>query len=71
MQPCYDMEATRIEYAARLDSPNIFDLARTKREAAIWRAAIEHGVGWCDAEIAWLTPSSSFDALRPRSRRGS
>jgi DNA-binding PadR family transcriptional regulator len=61
-----DMEATRIEYAGRLDSPNIFDLARTKREAAIWRAAIEHGVGWCDAEIAWLTKTRK--ALAPRAK---
>ena len=48
------MEATRTEYAARLASADIFDLARSTREAAIWRLSIEHGVGWCDAEIAWL-----------------
>ncbi len=49
-----EMQSTRAAYAARIDSPDIFDLARTKREAAIWRLSIEHGVGWCDAEIDWL-----------------
>ena len=46
--------ATRTESAARLASADIFDLARSPREATIWRLSIEHGVGWCDAEIAWL-----------------
>jgi hypothetical protein len=36
------------------------DLA-PRRANAIWRLSIEHGVGWCDAEIAWATPRASID----------
>jgi PadR family transcriptional regulator, regulatory protein AphA len=66
-----DLEATRIEYASRRTSPDIFTLARTKREAAIWRAAIDHGVGWCDAEIKWLTQTRKALAPRAKSNRKS
>jgi PadR family transcriptional regulator AphA len=64
-----DMEATRAEYAARLESADIFDLARTPREAAIWRLSIEHGIGWCDAEIAWLRKARLELTTGTRSRR--
>ncbi len=71
-----DMEATRTEYAARLASADIFDLARSPREGAIWRLSIEHGVGWCDAEIAWLrrarrelTDSRTRGSARPKSQK--
>jgi PadR family transcriptional regulator, regulatory protein AphA len=63
-----DMETTRAEYAARLASADIFDLARSSREAAIWRLSIEHGVGWCDAEIAWLR-RARLELSESRSRR--
>jgi hypothetical protein len=43
-----------VEYAARLKDEAIFSLARSEREAAIWRLSIEHGVAWCDAELAWI-----------------
>lgn len=46
--------ATREEYAARLDEPLIFSLARSPREQRIWRLAIEHGLAWCDMELEWL-----------------
>lgn len=48
-----EMRATRAEYRSRLDEPEIFSLARSRREAAIWRLAVEHGVAWCDAELRW------------------
>jgi len=46
--------AARAQYAGRLGDSQIFDLARTPREALTWRLAIEHGLAWCDMEIAWL-----------------
>ncbi len=46
--------ATRLDYAARLGSEEIFSLARTARERAVWQLAIEHGLGWCDAELRWI-----------------
>src|SRR4030095_2758958 len=47
---------TRVEYAARLKDEVIFSLARSEREAAIWRLSIEHGVAWCAAALAWTEP---------------
>jgi PadR family transcriptional regulator AphA len=46
--------AARREYAARRDEPAIFSLARTRREAAVWRLSIDHGVEYCAAELAWV-----------------
>lgn len=48
------MTRTREEYAARLANKHIFALARSEREAEIWKLSIEHGLAWCDAEIGWL-----------------
>jgi PadR family transcriptional regulator, regulatory protein AphA len=48
-----EMRATRAEYRSRLDEPRIFSLARTRREASLWRLAVEHGVAWCDGELRW------------------
>jgi DNA-binding PadR family transcriptional regulator len=48
------IEATRAEYAARLQSEQIFALARSERERDLWSMAIEHGTAWCDMELAWL-----------------
>jgi PadR family transcriptional regulator AphA len=45
---------TREEYAARLSAQEIFALARSRREAQIWRLSIEHGLAWCDAELGWV-----------------
>jgi DNA-binding PadR family transcriptional regulator len=45
---------TRGEYTARLAMKEIFALARSKREAALWRLSIEHGLAWCEAELAWV-----------------
>ncbi len=46
--------ATRSEYTDRLALGEIFALARSEREAALWRLSIEHGLAWCDAELAWV-----------------
>ena len=56
--------ATREEYVARLSMKEIFSLARSKREALLWKLSIEHGLAWCDAELGWL--SKARRALRPR-----
>jgi DNA-binding PadR family transcriptional regulator len=46
--------AARADYEARLSDPQIFSLARSPREAAIWRLSIEHGRLWCDTELDWI-----------------
>lgn len=48
------LAATRREYQGRLAAREIFSLARSKREAAMWKLSIEHGLAWCDAELGWL-----------------
>ena len=48
------IRATHAEYAARLAMKEIFSLARSKREATLWRLSIEHGLAWCDAELSWV-----------------
>lgn len=46
--------ANRSEYTNRLAMSEIFVLARSEHEAALWRLSIEHGLAWCDAELAWV-----------------
>jgi DNA-binding PadR family transcriptional regulator len=46
--------STRAGYAAQLDDERVFARARIPRQAAVWRLAIEHGLAWCDAELAWI-----------------
>ena len=57
------VEATAAEYRARLGAEEIFSLARSAREAEIWRLSIEHGLAWCEVEAAWV------DKARKRLRR--
>jgi len=69
------MEARRAEYVGRLGDPQIFSLARTPREAAMWRLSIEHGLAWCDTELAWIARaraalSPRSPKSRPKSKRG-
>ncbi len=47
------VDAVRAEYQARLKAPEIFELARSDREAAVWELSIEHGLAWCELELAW------------------
>lgn len=44
---------TRAEYERRLSAQEIFSLARSEREAEMWRLSIEHGLKFCDFEIEW------------------
>jgi PadR family transcriptional regulator, regulatory protein AphA len=44
---------TRAEYASRASSKEIFSLARSKREAALFRLSIEHGLSWVETELKW------------------
>jgi PadR family transcriptional regulator AphA len=48
------LKATRAEYEGRASSPQIFSLARNKREAVLWSLSIEHGLAWVDSELEWL-----------------
>lgn len=59
------MAATRAEYAARLDEARIFALAGSAREHDVWSLAIEHGIAWCDMELAWI--AQARDRLGRRS----
>ncbi|WP_437990051.1 PadR family transcriptional regulator [Sorangium sp. So ce145] len=61
------LAATRAEYTARLSMKEIFSLARSKREATLWRLSIEHGLAWCDAELAWVDKARR--ELRPKGGR--
>jgi DNA-binding PadR family transcriptional regulator len=63
------LDATRTEYAARATAKEIFSLARTKREAALWKLSIEHGVEWVDMELRWIRRARRELAGSPRSRQ--
>lgn len=60
------VRAMQHEYAERLDSDEIFSLARTPRERALWRLAIEHGLAWCEAELAWILRARRQLARAPK-----
>ncbi|MFT4295389.1 MAG: PadR family transcriptional regulator [Micropruina sp.] len=49
-----EVATTRADYASRLTMEAIFALARSEREATLWRLSIEHGLAWCDAELGWV-----------------
>jgi DNA-binding PadR family transcriptional regulator len=57
------------DYAARLESDEIFSLARTARERSLWRLAIEHGLGWCEAELAWIARARRALSRAPKGRK--
>jgi DNA-binding PadR family transcriptional regulator len=63
------VQAMRRDYAARLESDEIFSLARTPRERAVWRLAIEHGLGWCDAELDWIEHAARQLSRAPKGRK--
>lgn len=52
-----ELEQTRREYKARLSMPQIFQLARSPREALLWRLSIENGLAWCEAQLRWCARS--------------
>lgn len=61
--------ATRDDYDERAADPRIFSLARSKREGQMWKLSIEHGLAWCDMEIAWV--KKTREVLSPRSKQRS
>jgi len=64
------LRATRADYAQRLHAPQIFALARSRREAEIWRLSIEHGLAWCAMEAAWIkTARARLGRAAPARRR--
>jgi PadR family transcriptional regulator AphA len=50
-----ELSERRVEYEARLAMREIFALARSEREATLWRLSIENGLAWCDAQLAWAS----------------
>lgn len=70
------VRATLADYQSRHDAPEIFTLARSPREAEIWRLSIEHGLAWCRLELDWidrarerLAASERRPPARPRAAR--
>jgi len=65
-----DLQVRRQEYRERLSSPQIFSLARSEREALLWRLSLENGLSWCDAQINWVARArrelSAVPATRSR-----
>jgi len=49
----HELSLRQAEYAARLESPEIFELARTSRERVLWELSIENGLAWCTAQLEW------------------
>lgn len=45
---------TQAEYRARRSAVEIFSLARSEREAEIWKLSIDHGLAWCELETKWV-----------------
>ena len=48
-----ELEQKREEYKARLGMPEIFSLARSPREALLWRLSIDNGLAFVDAQLRW------------------
>lgn len=42
------------DYRARLAATEIFALARSEREAALWRLSIDSGLRWCRSQRQWV-----------------
>lgn len=62
------LQERRDALAARLQSQEIFELARTPREALLWSLSIENGLAFCDAELAWLVRARRRLAKTPSTR---
>jgi PadR family transcriptional regulator, regulatory protein AphA len=67
------LKRTRAEYKARLSMPQIFALARSAREALLWRLSIENGLQFCEAQLRWTARAraalSSTQATPPKPKR--
>jgi DNA-binding PadR family transcriptional regulator len=68
-QQAKELEARRSEYRDRLSAPHIFSLARSEREALLWRLSLQNGLGWCEAQLSWLAQARRELAPRRASKR--
>jgi DNA-binding PadR family transcriptional regulator len=59
------MRATLAEYTERRDSPEIFAVARSSRERALWELSIDNGISWCEAQLGWLDKARKRLARTP------
>jgi DNA-binding PadR family transcriptional regulator len=50
-----ELQQKREEYKARLAMPEIFSLARSPREALLWRLSIDNGLVFVEAQLRWTT----------------
>ena len=65
----HTLKATRQEYVARASAKEIFSLARSKREACLWKLSIEHGVEWVEMELKWIRRARRELASSARRKR--
>ena len=49
-----ELAERRNEYRRRLEATEIFELARSPREAELWRLSIENGLAYCKAQLEWV-----------------
>lgn len=64
-----ELSQRRAEYRARLGMTEIFALARSEREAVLWRLGIENGLAWCEAQLAWAKAArAELRAVPPGAR---
>lgn len=63
------LETTRKDYEGRSSAPEIFSLARSKREAVLWKLSIEHGIEWVDMELRWIRRARRELSGTARTRR--
>ena len=66
----HTLKATRQEYLGRASAKEIFSLARSKREASLWKLSIEHGVEWVEMELKWIRRARRELASSSRRKRG-
>lgn len=65
-----ELSQRRAEYRARLGMAEIFALARSEREAVLWRLSIENGLAWCEAQLRWAADARTrLRAVPPGPRR--
>jgi PadR family transcriptional regulator AphA len=64
------LERTQADHAALLAAIGSFGLARSEREMQIWRLSIEHGLAWCELEMAWIDRArATLQPARPKAAR--
>jgi hypothetical protein len=61
-----EQQRTIEEYQARLAMPQIFALARSPREALLWRLSIENGLAFCEAQLHWTARARAALIEQPK-----